>query len=701
MLLLGVMTASQTFAGTVTTTVDEDNVVPGTGLSLREAIAAAVPGETIDFSPALSGGQTITLGATELVINKNLTIDASALSGGIAISGNNNSRVFNITSGNVSMNSLTVTNGMTTGLGGGILNGGGTLTLEGCTVSDNSASFGGAMSANSRTIIISNSTISGNNSTQWGGGIYFANGTLDLSNSTFFDNTAGGNGGAFSSENSTVTLSSCTLVGNSATSGGGFYGNASSSVIIAGSIVAGNSAPTGPDITNQGTLTPNPVNLIGNLTDSTLVAGPTVLAGAPALAPLADNGGSTLTMLPLPGSPAIDAAGASDPGGTDQRGAPRFRNGALDIGAVEVQPPPVIVTTVQDELDTPSSGGTGISLREAIRDIGLGETITFDAGLDGQPPITLIFGELTISKNLTIDASALASGITISGDETSRVFGVGSVAATLKGINITKGKTTGRGGAIFNSGTLTISHSAIYDNTAGDVGGAILNLGSLTILNSTLTGNTSDGSSGSARGGAIFSFNIGSLTILNSTLTDNTASERGGGLLPQGTTVTLENTIIAGNISPVGADINSFSAVFVSNGVNLIGDNSSVTTAFPAGSPNGNGDIVGTSASPLDPMLSALGYYGGPNQTMHPLIGSPAIDPVGGAPSSSLATDQRGFARVVDGGRTTTGAIVDIGAVEAGSVLEVTNTAGDFFSVGSLRALLNTAHLSPTSAYHL
>ena len=55
------------------------------------------------------------------------------------------------------------------------------------------------------------------------------------------------------------------------------------------------------------------------------------------LAPLGDYGGPTQTMPPLPGSPAIDAAGTTDPGGIDQRGLPRFANGILDIGAVEIQ----------------------------------------------------------------------------------------------------------------------------------------------------------------------------------------------------------------------------------------------------------------------------------------------------------------------------------------------------------------------------
>jgi hypothetical protein len=54
------------------------------------------------------------------------------------------------------------------------------------------------------------------------------------------------------------------------------------------------------------------------------------------LAPLADNGGATLTHALNPGSPAIDAAPAdADCPATDQRGTTRPQGGGCDIGAFE------------------------------------------------------------------------------------------------------------------------------------------------------------------------------------------------------------------------------------------------------------------------------------------------------------------------------------------------------------------------------
>jgi hypothetical protein len=57
----------------------------------------------------------------------------------------------------------------------------------------------------------------------------------------------------------------------------------------------------------------------------------------PKLSQLADNGGPTLTMALLPGSPAINAGDPADTPSTDQRGVPRPQGAGVDIGAYEYQ----------------------------------------------------------------------------------------------------------------------------------------------------------------------------------------------------------------------------------------------------------------------------------------------------------------------------------------------------------------------------
>ena len=79
----------------VNTLADEDDVPAGASVSLREAIREAPSGAIVRFASSLSGG-TIVLGGTQLPVDKDLVIDGSTLPGGITISGNNLSRVFEI-----------------------------------------------------------------------------------------------------------------------------------------------------------------------------------------------------------------------------------------------------------------------------------------------------------------------------------------------------------------------------------------------------------------------------------------------------------------------------------------------------------------------------------------------------------------------------------------------------------------------------
>jgi hypothetical protein len=75
-----------------------------------------------------------------------------------------------------------------------------------------------------------------------------------------------------------------------------------------------------------------------------------------------------------------------------------------------------------------------------------------------------------------------------------------------------------------------------------------------------------------------------------------------------------------------------------------------------AGSPEANGNLIGTAASPIDPKLRPLGFYGGPTQTVALYADSPAIN--AGLNPNGLTTDQRGF-----GPRSVSGA-TDVGAFE-------------------------------------
>jgi hypothetical protein len=71
----------------------------------------------------------------------------------------------------------------------------------------------------------------------------------------------------------------------------------------------------------------------------------------------------------------------------------------------------------------------------------------------------------------------------------------------------------------------------------------------------------------------------------------------------------------------------------------------------------GSVNLTGTNLTSGNPLLAALGNYGGPTLTMLPLPGSPAIGAGSDTVTNMFATDQRGFPRL-------SGAHVDIGADE-------------------------------------
>jgi len=213
-LALGLMLGLGAHAATQTVTSTADS---GTG-SLRGTLATAAPGDTVVFDASLSG-QTITL-ASSLTLAQNVTIDASALPGGLILSGNNTVAILNISANTVTavLKSLTLSNGRvvssTTAQGAGISNAG-TLTLNQCVVRNCVCNKGatagisrGAGIYNSGTLTLNQSTVQNCSATSGvdgstslgqparGGGIYNdTSGVLSLANSTIQNNSAtGGNG---------------------------------------------------------------------------------------------------------------------------------------------------------------------------------------------------------------------------------------------------------------------------------------------------------------------------------------------------------------------------------------------------------------------------------------------------------------------------------------------------------------------------
>src|SRR5262249_1272104 len=94
---------------TLTVTNNLDSYYSPPPGSLRAEIAAAQPGDTIVFHQSLKG-KTITLGGSELYLDKNLDIEG--LGKYLAISGGNQSRLFEVAAGvQVTLAGMTLENG--------------------------------------------------------------------------------------------------------------------------------------------------------------------------------------------------------------------------------------------------------------------------------------------------------------------------------------------------------------------------------------------------------------------------------------------------------------------------------------------------------------------------------------------------------------------------------------------------------------
>lgn len=282
-----------------------------------------------------------------------------------------------------------------------------------------------------------------------------------------------------------------------------------SNTILAGNIVSG----YGPDILSDASTGSH--NIVGQ---------------DPKIGPLANNGGPTLTHALLVGSPAIDAGDPAFDGTNmpyDQRGPgfPRLLNGRVCIGACESgfdQGSNLVVNTLDDH-DDGIAGPTDCTLREAVRYASVGGSISFSVA----GTITLTGGEMLITKNLAITGPAAAPGITVSGNNASRIFRVtqGATAVsntvnfsnlTLSGGNGVGSFQSGVGGAIHSDTftppmIMTVTNCTLSGNHT-EVGGAIRNGGTMTVTGSTFSGNSASINAGAIQNGP----NV--LTLTNSLL---------------------------------------------------------------------------------------------------------------------------------------------------------------------------------------
>jgi len=285
--------------------------------------------------------------------------------------------------------------------------------------------------------------------------------------------------------------------------------------------------------------------------------------------------------------------------GTRKTRAPRPRRGRerwvlerLEVRALLSGSPTVytVNTTSSANVGSGSTGTLVYAIDQANANTNpAGSVIQFDPSLfNTSSPQTI-----TLSNTLALTGTAgpivingpdatglsLPNGfpVTVSGNNAVRVFTIATgVTATLSGLGITSGLSSGTAGGVLNGGNLTLSDCEISQSTAVVSGGGIVNDGSMTINSCVVVADKAEAATGEGGGIANYGtmaledsevgdceetgangyggciYNSGSLQMQSSVIGDSSVSAGFGGGLYNNGTASISLSIIASNSTGTG-----------------------------------------------------------------------------------------------------------------------------------------------------
>ncbi len=516
-----------------------------------------------------------------LIQNGNSTTETSTDGGGIF-----NEGILNIKNCTITKNTAG-----TDGNGGGIYNDG-NMALNGSNISNNTAknAYGGGI-GNDGTLTVTESSISNNTATLMGGAIYNT-GTLILTGSHLYKNTATNNGGGiFNSGNAVLTFNN--IIGNIASSGADIYCVPGKAVNATLNWWGSNNHPNSKVFGNVTVnpwlvlnITANPTH-IGNEGTSNITAdlchdsdggyhNPTmghVLDGI--LVSFNTTLGTINNLVSTVNGAAIATLRSGSIGGISDVSA------TLDSQTVHTSVQIVLSIINTRTLETFSK------IQAAIDDIDTlnGDTLNISAGSYKEH-------DILVNKNLTIKGPIVNGNIRptaiVDAQKLGRVFIIPvGVNVNIYYLLIQNGTATVvddiyNGGGIYNAGTLTLTGSEVYQNTAqNNGGGGIGNEGTMTITNSKIYKNTAGTGGGvenggtltltgsevyqntAEYGGAIYTY--APLNVTSSNLYNNTAITSGGGINIQGSATFTGCNIYNNTATYMGGGINTYGNTILTN----------------------------------------------------------------------------------------------------------------------------------------
>jgi hypothetical protein len=640
--------------------------------SLRQAITDAGPGDTIK----LPSGGTITLTSGELVIGKSLTVIGPGAAN-LAISGNRNSRVFNISNSNavVVISDVTIRDGKAASGSAGSNGSNGTAGSNGgdgkegypesfdwdrlVPVPGGDGEYGGVAQGGG----VGGAGTSGSDGAD-GGGIYNV-GILTLNRCVITNNIAGsgatggagGAGGAGGIGGRGGNGASAVLVVNKGASGG--MGGPGGDGGGGGSGGNGGNGGDGGGIYSKGDITLNSCAVAGNWAGSGAAGGSGGKGNAGGASGAGGTGGGSVSGVPGFGGYG-SAGGMGGYGGAGGMGGAGGAGGGIyNVGRLHL---------VASSLACNNAGSAGCG----------GDAGAAGSGGNG-------------GAGGAMGAGALGVGLPGGGGGIGGAGGAGGTAGS--------GGAAGSGGGVYNLGEVVVSACTIAVNGDGASGhGGVGGIGGAGGTGGARgMGATADGAAGGAGGvggaggnggtggfgagllnandatkavlrNTLFALNSGSAADGNSVGSAGGAGGGGGAGYLFGAGGASGATGARGADGTAGADGSTspdLSGAFTSLGHNMVevkGNSTGLTDGV-------NGDLIGTLSAPYLPNLGPLANNGGPTPTLALLPGSPAID--AGDDSLADGTDQRGYAR--KGGLQ-----VDIGAYEfdANSVVSTATPRG-------------------------
>jgi len=605
-LAMALLVSSHSFSQVVTSGADD-----GSDGTLRQEIADTPSGGIITFE----GVTTVTLNS-ELVIDKSLRITGPLNAGELflTIDANFQGRSFNVTSGNVELDDLIITNGVEEN-GGAIYVSNAILLVNNSRITGNVAngtgspagSGGGIFVDEGAVLTVTDTEMSSNQANRAGGAIEDNSGAglgVILNNVDFENNNAGaapasalpGNGGAVHITGAgDITITGGSVIGNVAGKEGGGLWNGTGTMTITGVDIEDNMA-IGNDTGGGG---------IFNLGGTVLIDAATTLTGNIAMGDTPGGRGGAIFnntdgVLDLANGLNITGNYASRAGGAIEDAS----NGTLTLNGV-------IIT----------GNAAGV-------DIGLGNTITPNPGNGGG--IHLSGTTNADIRTCTVNDNHAA----LEGGGLWNNLGTMTVGNTIMDMNVAEGDDADTGGgAIFNNGgTLIVEdQSALTNNVASGTsgsGGGILSVdgsvtvqsassgtatminnnlsnragggieiieGTLTLQDITLNGNNTGVSPATAapgNGGGLHVSGNATITINGGTVNANVAALEGGGLWNGTGLMTIDGTMIDGNEANGNDADNGGAGVFNVGGNVTIQNNTLITNNVSNGTSASGGGLL-------------------------------------------------------------------------------------------------------------